>query len=388
MTQHHAPRRRRVVLFYHSLVSDWNHGNAHFLRGVASELLARGHEVAVYEPADGWSAANLRAEQGTEPFERFRRAYPGLASRTYALDRLDLDEATDGADLVLVHEWNDPELVARLGRHRAASPGYRLLFHDTHHRAASDSGAIAAFDLEHYDGVLAFGESLRELYLSRGWAAACWTWHEAADTRVFRPLPCAKPVGDLVWVGNWGDEERARELQEFFLGPVRSLGLEARVHGVRYPPPALEALRRAGVEYAGWLPNFDVPRVFSAFRATVHVPRRPYAEALPGIPTIRVFEALACGIPLVCAPWDDAEGLFRPGRDYLVARDGAEMREHLRFLLHDALVAARLAASGLETILARHTCAHRVDELLAILDQIEPADGARAPAARPQEACS
>jgi spore maturation protein CgeB len=46
------------------------------------------------------------------------------------------------------------------------------------------------------------------------------------------------------------------------------------------------------------------------------------SRALPGIPTIRVFEALACGIPLVSAPWDDAEGLFRPGEDFLVARDG------------------------------------------------------------------
>ena len=57
-----------------------------------------------------------------------------------------------------------------------------------------------------------------------------------------------------------------------------------------------------------------MPEVFARFRVTVHVPRRPYVEALPGIPTIRVFEALACGIPLVCAPWDDAEGLFTPGR--------------------------------------------------------------------------
>jgi spore maturation protein CgeB len=40
---------------------------------------------------------------------------------------------------------------------------------------------------------------------------------------------------------------------------------------------------------------------------------------LPGIPTIRVFEALACGIPLVSAPWDDSEHLFRPGEDFLVA---------------------------------------------------------------------
>jgi spore maturation protein CgeB len=99
---------------------------------------------------------------------------------------------------------------------------------------------------------------------------------------------------------------------------------------------------------------------------TVHVPRRPYVEALPGIPTIRPFEALACGIPLVSAPWDDAEGLFRPGRDFLVARDGGEMRRHLRDLLEDPALAAEIARSGRETVLDRHTCAHRVDELLAI----------------------
>ena len=108
------------------------------------------------------------------------------------------------------------------------------------------------------------------------------------------------------------------------------------------------------------------PELFARHRVTVHVPRRPYVEALPGIPTIRPFEALACGIPLVSAPWEDAEGLFRPGRDFLVARHGAQMRGHLREILRDAELAAALRASGLETIRARHTCAHRVDELLAI----------------------
>jgi spore maturation protein CgeB len=89
-------------------------------------------------------------------------------------------------------------------------------------------------------------------------------------------------------------------------------------------------------------------------------------EALPGIPTIRVFEALACGIPLICASWSDSEGLFHPGRDYLVARDGSEMTEMIRAVLADHGLAASLATSGLETVRSRHTCAHRAAELLAI----------------------
>jgi spore maturation protein CgeB len=360
------------VFFTHSALSDWNHGNAHFLRGVVTELLARGHDVRVYEPRAGWSVENLRAEHGDQPLRDFAAAYPGLESRTYDPATLDLEEVLDGADLVIVHEWSEHDLVRRVGLHRARAGGYRLLFHDTHHRAVTAPEQMAAYDLSHYDGVLAFGNVLRDLYLDRGWARRAWTWHEAADARVFRPIPGVPPEGDLVWVGNWGDEERTAELHEFLLGPVQSLGLRARVHGVRYPDHAKESLARAGIEYAGWLPNFDAPRVFAAFKATVHVMRRPYVQALPGIPTIRVFEALACGIPLVCSPWDDAERLFTPGKDYLVARDGAEMQRHLDLLVNDAQAAGELAAHGRATVLARHTCSHRVDELMQVVEELNP----------------
>jgi spore maturation protein CgeB len=136
---------------------------------------------------------------------------------------------------------------------------------------------------------------------------------------------------------------------------------------VRYPAEALAALADAGLRHEGWIANADVPKTFAQHRVTVHIPRRPYREHLPGIPTIRMFEALACGIPLISAPWSDVEGLFRPGKDFLFARDGAEMRRHLRDVLHDAELAKALAVAGLETILARHTCRHRVDELFDIL---------------------
>jgi spore maturation protein CgeB len=374
----------RFVWFVHSLRSDWNHGNAHFLRGVLAELRRRGHRVDVYEPEGGWSLSNLLEDHGPAVVAAFEAAYPGLRSRTYRVEEIDLDRVLDGADVAVAHEWNDPALIRRLGEARRRLPALRLFFHDTHHRAVTKPEEIRRYDLTHFDGVLAFGNVLSDLYRERGWTRAAWTWHEAADTRVFRPLPGEGREEDLVWIGNWGDGERTRELAEYLLDPVRALRLSAGVYGVRYPEHARRALDGAGIRYGGWLANFAVPRVFARHRVTVHVPRGPYARALPGIPTIRVFEALACGIPLVSAPWEDAEGLFTPGRDYEVARNGAEMRERLRDLLEDPGRGAALAARGLRTIRSRHTCAHRVDELLSIVrgdhDAPTPDEPAAAPA--------
>lgn len=357
-------------MFYHSLVSDWNHGNAHFLRGIASELIARGHEVRVFEPRRGWSLGNLLADQGTRVLAEFHRRYPDITSQFYDLENDDPAALAQGADLVIVHEWNEPELVRRLGEYRAAQPHCRLLFHDTHHRSVTEPAAMARYDLRHYDGVLAFGAVIKELYLAHGWTQRAWVWHEAADARVFYPRAAVGERRDLVWIGNWGDGERSAELHEFLVEPIAALGLSASVYGVRYPADALHGLARAGADYGGWIANYAVPEVFARHRVTLHVPRRPYVEALPGIPTIRPFEALACGIPLVSAPWRDDEGLFTPGEDFLVARDGTEMRRHLRALLADADMAAELAARGRRTVLRRHTCAQRVDELAAIVAEL------------------
>jgi len=368
----------RIALFYHSLVSDWNHGNAHFLRGYARELVHRGHQVRIFEPADGWSAQNLVAEHGHEPLDELERAFPELSSFRYDLRTLDLDRALDRVDVVIVHEWSERELIRRIGRRRAREGGFRLLFHDTHHRSVTAPRSMAEYDLRHYDGVLAYGDVIRDIYLERGWAERAWTWHEAADTRLFRPLLGRERRGDLVWIGNWGDGERTAELQRFLLTPARMLGLSGSIFGVRYPPEALGQVDASGLVYRGWIANHRVPHTFAEHAVTAHIPRRPYVARLSGIPTIRPFEALACGIPLVCSPWDDAERLFTPGRDYLVAGSRREMREHLRAILDDDGLARSLVEHGRRTILARHTCAHRVDELLAIVDELDYARRATA----------
>ncbi|WP_127754128.1 glycosyltransferase [Devosia sp. 1566] len=358
----------RFVFYTHSLVSDWNHGNAHFLRGVMRDLVRRGHEALALEPADAWSRQNLLAQQGAGAVERFASDFPMLRSEQYGAG-FDHEAALAEADVVVVHEWTEPALVARIGELRRDGAPWTLLFHDTHHRAVSAEGDIAGLELEHYDAILAFGETLRERYLRAGWGKQVFTWHEAADDALFHPMPEIERTRDLIWIGNWGDDERTAEIASFLVEPARQLKLTGTVRGVRYPESALAALNAAGLDYGGWIANADAPRAFAQHRVTVHIPRRPYVQNLPGIPTIRMFEALACGIPLISAPWSDAEGLFRAGTDFLFARDGADMQRLLAEVLADRDRAAALAVAGLETIQARHTCRHRVDELLAILGQ-------------------
>lgn len=359
----------RFVFYTHSLVSDWNHGNAHFLRGVMRDLIRRGHSAIALEPAESWSRQKLVENQGVQAVERFAADFPKLQSLQYDAD-FDHAAATDDADVVVVHEWTDPTLVARLGEIRRRGAPFTLLFHDTHHRAVSARHDIAGLNLENYDGVLAFGETLRQRYLDAGWGRQVFTWHEAADDVLFRPLPDIEKTQDLIWIGNWGDDERTAEIDEFLIRPAAALGLSGTVRGVRYPDRAIAAVRKAGLKYGGWLANAEVPEAFARHKVTLHIPRRPYVESLPGIPTIRVFEALACGIPLLSAPWNDTEGLFRPGKDFLFARSGREMENLLRDVIAEPSIGRALVESGLETIRARHTCRHRVDELMAILIQI------------------
>ena len=365
--------KRRIVYLAHSLRSDWNNGNAHFLRGLMRALVSMGHDVTVLEPETEWSIVNLASEsRGADSLAQFSRTYPELRIETYGSEedsglwRQRLAEA----EVVILHEWNPPDLARRLIALRDEL-GFKMLFHDTHHRASSSPEQMERFGLQRFDGIVAFGEALRTVYRERFGVERVWTLHEAADTTVFRPQPATEPEANAVWIGNWGEGERSAEIREFFLRPAELLRSQAhfQIYGVRYPEEGLKALEEAGVRYGGYLPNLDAPRVYAGARLTVHIPRQQYAAAMTGIPTIRVFEALACGIPLISAPWRDTEALFRAG-DFQFVADGNAMAAAMRRLLHEPEMASEQARRGLETVLARHTCGHRARELTAICEEL------------------
>jgi len=365
-------QRFRICIFAHSWRSDWNHGNAHFLRGLASALVKRGHEVRCYEPEDSWSLRNLRAEgeRGKLAIVKFEKNFPELDIRTYSEQGIAaLREELQDLDIVLVHEWNAPRVVNYiLGLKKTL--GFRALFHDTHHRAYTNPGQIMEIELAQFDGVLAFGDALQRIYRDAFGIQRVWTFHEAADVAHFFPMNAAT-VNDVVWVGNWGDDERTRELEEFLFQPVSALQCRATVYGVRYPEHAQQRLKTASIHYGGYLPNLAAARVYRESMLSLHIPRRFYSNGLSGVPTIRVFETLACGIPLVCAPWSDTEGLFRAEQDYLIARNGGAMRATIASLMKDAQARKQLAAQGLATIRNRHTCEHRAEQLLGIVEELK-----------------
>ncbi|MCU1296251.1 MAG: glycosyl transferase, group 1 [Acidobacteriaceae bacterium] len=367
--------RLKFRIFAHSWISDWNHGNAHFLRGLANELVNLGHEVRCYEEENSWSAANLRQE-GDDLAEaatrQFRQAFPLLDVRFYRNDSsfpAFAERELREAGVVIVHEWNPIEIVETITSLKSKL-GFVALFHDTHHRAYTNPKQILRMPIHLFDGVLAFGEAIRRIYADGFGVERTWNFQEAADIAHFKPLPAEK-YADVVWVGNWGDEERSRELEEFLIGPALNMrDRKIAVYGVRYPEPALKKLDQAGIEYRGYLPNLEAPRVYARSVLSLHVPRKFYANGLSGIPTIRMFEVMACGSPLICSPWTDSEKLFRPSEDYVCVPDRRSVAATIQHLLRDETAREQLANNGLETIRKRHTCAHRAQELVEICGEL------------------
>jgi spore maturation protein CgeB len=360
----------RFALFYQSVISDWNHGNAHFLRGLVRALQARGQSVTCYEQVDNWSLSNL-LRVAPDAVAQFQRRFPDISYERYALGP-DLEawlrRRLAEVDVAIVHEWNEPDVIRLVGR-VCRDLGIRSAFHDTHYRVALDPAYRERLGLEQFDLILAYSPSLAQRYADLGYEHV-HVLHEAADTTVYRPLDVPKTT-DVVFVGNYGDGDRSAELEEFVFEPRRELPhLRYTVYGVRYPEEVVSRLNNGlDISYRGWLPNVQVPEVYSAARVVLHVPRRQYVDLLPGTPTIRVFEALASGACLVSLPWQDTDRLFEADVDYAVAHSPEQMRDLLGWLCSDAGQTARqqFGERGRTTILARHTCAHRADQLLSLL---------------------
>ena len=319
-----------VRLFTHSLVSDWNHGNAHFLRGIVARAARRAATRSrLFEPRDGWSLPEPDRRAGARAAAALRRALIPAA----------LDHATTGdAGSRRGARRRRSGARARMERPRAgraprpqrADGGrFPLLFHDTHHRSVTEPEAMAALrpvGLRRRAGVRR--RDPRPLSRARAGRGA-----PGPGTR--RPTPrcsarCrasrAKATSSGSAIGATTSarpscasscSSRCAQLGLQGARPRRALsgGSAAR----RWPTPASTT--------AAGCPTTEAPAASS--RRSRDGPRaapalRRGAARHPDHP--RRSRRWPAASRWSASPWDDAEGLFRPGSDYLVARDGDEMK--------------------------------------------------------------
>jgi spore maturation protein CgeB len=368
----------KLVVLGLSLSSSWGNGHATTFRALLRAFAARGHEVLFLERDVPWYAAHRDLPDPDFCRLAFYDDLPGLAAWHGAI-------AT--ADAVIVGSYV-PEgvavgaLVQRLAR--GVTAFYDI---DTPITLAKlergDHEYLEPDLIAGYDRYLSFtgGPVLRRIEERYGSPAALPLYCSVDATR-YRPQ--AVPMRwDLSYLGTYS-ADRQPTLERLLLEPARRASqLRFAVAGPQYPA---EIAWPANVERIEHVPPADHPAFYSASRFTLNVTRADMIEAGYS-PSVRLFEAAACGTPILSDNWKGLDTILAPGREILLpggpdavlaALDGMEEPDR-----------RALGEAARRRVLAAHTAGHRAVELESALARPAPPQrriaGARTASALPVE---
>jgi spore maturation protein CgeB len=361
----------KLVVLGLSLSSSWGNGHATTYRALLRALAARGHEVLFLERDVPWYAENRDLPE--PDFCRFA-LYPDLES----LERWRAEVAA--ADAVIVGSYV-PDGVA-VGRWVKQAAGGVVGFYDIDtpvtlaKLAAGDTEYLAPELIPEYDFYLSFtgGPTLRLLETRYG-SPAARALYCSVDAEAYRPTPTARRW-DLSYLGTYS-LDRQPTLDRLLLEPARRApDLKFCVAGPQYPS---DIDWPANVERLDHVPPAEHAAFYSASRFTLNVTRQDMIAA-GWSPSVRLFEAGACGAPIISDVWEGLEHLLTPGREILLAQDGAAVLRALRGV--DEPQRQAMAQAARARILDQHTAAHRAAELETCLQEAlarRPADLRNAP---------
>jgi len=351
-----------LVILGLSITSSWGNGHATTYRGLVRELVRDGHRVTFLERDVPWYAGH--------------RDLAGPAFGEVAL-YADLDDLRDRfgarvreADLVIVGSYV-PDGAA-LGAWVTAEARGLTAFYDIDtpvtlaRLAQGEAGYISAELIPRYDLYLSFtgGPTLRRLEDQYG-ARRARPLYCAVDPELYFAEP-GEPRWDLGYMGTYS-ADRQLGLERLLLEPARMHPAGRFVVAGPQYPPAID-----------WPPNVErlehvdpgAHRSFySAQRWTLNVTRRDMVLA-GWSPSVRLFEAAACGVPILSDDWEGLGEFFRLGEELLVVRSGAEVLQVLRERSEEERRA--IGGRARATVLRRHTAAHRAGELLAYVEPLLP----------------
>ncbi len=367
-----APRRLSIVVLGLSITSAWGNGHATTYRALLGALARRGHDILFLERDRPWYAAHR--DQPRPPFCR-TLLYRGL-------DQLEQDFARPirHADLVVVGSYV-PDGVA-VARFVLATAQGLTAFYDIDtpvtlaKLAKGDDEYLSADLVPRFDLYLSFsgGPSLARLQLVYG-AAMARPLLCAVDPDLYFPEPGAVAV-DLGYLGTWS-ADRQPKLEQLLLEPARRWP-EGRfaVAGPQYPADVAWPENVGRIEH---VPPHRHRAFYAGQRFTLNITRADMVAAGYS-PSVRLFEAAACGTPIISDVWPGLKTVLEPEREILLACSPDDVLRHLR----DLPEARRrtIGAAARARVLQSHTAAHRARELENLIAEAETrrAGGLTAPA--------
>jgi spore maturation protein CgeB len=356
-----------IAFFGSSLVSAYWNGAATYYRGVLRHLAERGHRITFYEPD-----AFERQQHRDIPDPDWARVvvYPATEEAAWRC----LEEAR-GADLVVkasgVGVFDELLEKAVLDIRR---PDGLCVFWDvdapaTLDRMESDPRDLFRALVPKYDLIFTYGggDPVVDAYHSFG-ARDCVPIYNALDPTTHRPVaPDPRFEADLGFLGNRLPDREVR-VEEFFLEAAAKLPEKTFLLGgsgwADKPIPG-------NVRYVGHVYTRDHNAFNCTSLAVLNISRESMAR-YGFSPATRVFEAAGAGACLITDEWVGIEMFLEPGREVLVARDGAEVAGHLRELTPER--ARRIGEAARRRVLAEHTYAHRAAQIETVLslEAVEP----------------
>lgn len=350
----------KLVIFGLTVSSSWGNGHATIWRGLIRALAARGHRVVFFERDVPYYAAHrdLRELPGGRLvlYPDWRSAAPTaareLGDADVALLTSYCPDAGAAAALVLgsrarVRAFYDMDAPVTLAALRAGQPVPYL-----------PPDGLAEFDL-----VLSFagGPALEELRRRLGVRRVA-PLYGGVDPSVHAPAPPAPRYrADLSYLGTYAADRQAA-LEQLFVEPARRLADRTfLIGGSLYPP---DFPWTANIRFVHHVPPPEHPAFYCSSAFTLNVTRRAMAE-MGYCPSGRLFEAAACGVPILTDEWPGLEEFFRPGAEIVVARGTEDAVSALGMTEEERTRIARLAR---ERTLAEHTAERRARELEAALE--------------------
>jgi len=344
----------KIVFCGLSITSSWGNGHATNYRALVRELSGRGHDVLFLERDMPWYASQRDLPE--PPWGR-TKLYGSLAE----LERHAADLAT--ADLVVVGSYV-PEGVAVAERVLERAGG-AVAFYDID--TPVTLGKLRRGDAEYlspelvgrFDLYLSFtgGPTLQVLEEEFG-ARRALAFYCLVDPEAYRPLP-ETPYRDLGYLGTYSDD-RQPALEQLLIEPARRLGEAAfAVAGPQYPE---EIEWPQNVERIEHVAPAEHPRFYASQRFTLNVTRAEM-RAAGWSPSVRLFEAAACAVPVISDRWDGLEEIFTPGEEILVADSAEDVVRCLAETGEDKRLAIGERARA--RVLAEHTAERRCEQLEA-----------------------